>query len=120
EETDEVDELSDFTAVEAAPDSESREREVAHLFAKGVARFLAPQLHGIELPVETNTLVETIRSVLTVERLRSLGGLIGLLNDSRGRTAVLAGDLGFISIAEVMQMLELQRQTGALKITYGD
>jgi hypothetical protein len=32
----------------------------------------------------------------------------------------LAGDLSLISIAEVLQMLELQRQTGALRITKGD
>jgi hypothetical protein len=55
----------------------------------------------------------------TPETLKGLAGLLGLLDSRRDSTAVLAGDLGFISIAEVMQMLELQRQTGVLKISYG-
>ena len=120
ETTQEPTDFSDLSRVETAPDSQSREREVADLFARGVSRLLAPQLQSLGLPLEPNGLVELVRHTLTVERLRSLGGLLALLNDSQGRTAVLAGDLGFISIAEVMQMLELQRQTGALKISYGD
>jgi hypothetical protein len=41
-------------------------------------------------------------------------------SNAPGENAVLSGDLTFISIAEVLQMLELQRQTGTLRIENGN
>jgi hypothetical protein len=68
---------------------------------------------------DPNQLGDALRVALEPERLRGLGGLLALLDQRRSDSAVLAGDLGFISLAELLQMLELQRQTGALRITYG-
>jgi hypothetical protein len=53
---------------------------------------------------------------VTPERLGSLAGLLRMLDFGDEAGVVFSGDLSFVSIAEVLQMLELQRQTGALSI----
>lgn len=110
----------DLARVENAPDAETRDREVASLFAKGVSRLLLPKFAATGVPADPSTLEGSLFESLTPDNLQGFAGLLGLLHSRRDSAAVLAGDLGFISIAEVMQMLELQRQTGVLRITYGD
>lgn len=110
----------DLVRVEAAPDAETRDREVATLFAKGLSHAVFPKLSHLGLPGDPNALTRALLDSLTPDNLKGLGGLLGLLHSRRDSTAVLAGDLGFISIAEVMQMFELQRQTGVMKISYGN
>lgn len=116
----ESEETLDLARVEAAPDAETRDREVASLFAKGLAQAVFVKLSQLGLPGDQPALVRALAESFTPDNLKGLAGLLGLLHSRRDSTAVLAGDLGFISIAEVMQMLELQRQTGVLKITYGN
>jgi hypothetical protein len=53
---------------------------------------------------------------VTPERLGELAGLLRTLDFGADARIILSGDLSCISIAEVLQMLELQRQTGALSI----
>lgn len=110
----------DLSRVETAPDAVTRDREVATLFAKGLAQAVYPKLVETGLPGDAPGLVRLLLETLTPNTLKGLAGLLGLLDSRRDSAAVLAGDLGFISIAEVMQMLELQRQTGVLKISYGN
>lgn len=116
----ESEETLDLARVEAAPDDETRDREVASLFAKAISQTAYAKLAELGLPLDQPALTRALAESFTPENLKGLGGLLGLLNSRRDSTAVLAGDLGFISIAEVMQMLELQRQTGVLKISYGN
>jgi CheY-like chemotaxis protein len=110
----------DLARVENAPNAETRDREIASLFAKSVSRLLLPKFAATGVPSDPAALESALLESLTPDNLKAFAGLLGLLHSRRDSTAVLAGDLGFISIAEVMQMLELQRQTGVLKITYGD
>jgi hypothetical protein len=110
----------DLARVEAAPDAETRDREVAGIFAKGLSQVVFVKLSQLGLAGDQPTLARAFAESFTPDNLKGLGGLLGLLNSRRDSTAVLAGDLGFISIAEVMQMLELQRQTGVLKISYAN
>lgn len=112
--------LFDLARIEGAPDSQAREREIVHAFARGVSRLLGPRLDHLDAPLEPDAWSSVVADAFPLERLRGLGNLLGLLTNSRDRTAVLAGDSSFISIAEVMQMLELQRQTGALRIAYAE
>ena len=109
----------DLARVEAAPDAETRDREVASLFSKALSQALFVKLSQLGLTGDRAELTRAFAESLSPDNLKGLAGLLGLLNSRRDSTAVLAGDLGFISIAEVMQMLELQRQTGVLKITFG-
>jgi CheY-like chemotaxis protein len=104
----------------AAMDDTAREAEIANLFAKGLARLLAPTLARVGPNPDARVLTDVLRRALEPAQLRGLGGLLVLLDARKDRTAVLAGDLSFISIAEVLQLLELQRQTGVLKINFGD
>jgi CheY-like chemotaxis protein len=110
----------DLSRVEAAPDAETRDREITSLFAKGVTRAVFPKFALTGVQNDPTTFERLFLESLTPDSLKSLARLLELLHSRRDSTAVLAGDLGFISIAEVMQMLELQRQTGVLEITYGN
>jgi CheY-like chemotaxis protein len=114
-----TEETFDLSRLEAAPDAETRDREIANLFAKGVTHAVLPKFTSGGVPQDASTFESVLLQAFTPETLKGLAGLLGLLDSRRDSTAVLAGDLGFISIAEVMQMLELQRQTGVLKISYG-
>ncbi len=106
--------------LESIDDPEQRATEVASLFAKGLAAQVVPIINKLGPRPDLTRLTRALNEALRPEKLRGLGGLLSLLDKRRSDSAVLAGDLGFISIAEVLQMLELQRQTGALRITYGD
>ncbi len=106
--------------VEAIENPDERAKEVASLFAKGLAAQVTPIINKLGPRPDTNSINLALSEALQPSRLRGLGGLLSLLDKRRSESAVLSGDLGFISIAEVLQMLELQRQTGALRITHGD
>lgn len=110
----------DLEKIESIDDPERRASEVANLFAKGLAALVQPAISKLGPRPEAEKLTSALRDAMQPARLRGLGGLLSLLDKRRSESAVLAGDLGFISIAEVLQMLELQRQTGALRISYGD
>jgi CheY-like chemotaxis protein len=106
--------------LESITDPSERSKEVASLFAKGLTAQVLLVLKKLGPRPDDAELAEALRESLQPARLRGLGGLLALLDKKRSESAVLAGDLGFISIAEVLQLLELQRQTGALHISYGD
>ncbi len=72
-------------------------------------------LDGIS-PFADERLGAAIRKAVTPERLGSLAGLLRTIDFGADARVILSGDLSCISIAEVLQMLELQRQTGALSI----
>jgi CheY-like chemotaxis protein len=111
---------AELSRLNTAPDVQTRDQAVTALFAKHLSRMLASTLNRARESEDRTELNDVIASALTLEHVRGLRGLLSLLHDENERAAVLAGDLGFISIAEVMQMLELQRQTGALRITFGN
>ncbi len=111
---------AELSRLNNAPDTQTRDQVVTSLFAKQLSRILVSQVARLGESDDRAELADVIASALTLDSVRNLRGLLSLLHDENERAAVLAGDLGFISIAEVMQMLELQRQTGALRITYGN
>ncbi len=106
--------------LESIADPDERSREVASLFARGLSALVLPVVTKIGPHPDKTALTTMLRTALAPESLRGLGGLLSLLDKRKSESAVLAGDLGFISIAEVLQMMELQRQTGAVHIHYGD
>lgn len=110
----------DMAPLEALVDPAERALEISNLFSKGLARLVVPALAKLGSSPEPAAVAETLRAALEPAKLRGLGGLLALLEQPKEKAAALAGDLSFISIAEVLQLLELQRQSGALTIAYGD
>jgi DNA-binding response OmpR family regulator len=85
-------------------------------FAQALERVIGPDLER-ELPsLEHEALRVALGRAITPETLASLSTLIKALGFGSGAREALAGDLSVISIAEVLQMLDLQRQSGALSI----
>ncbi len=110
----------DLSQLEAMEDSAERAKEISNLFSRGLARLLSPTIAKLGAKPESGEVAEALREALQPAKLKGLGGLLSMLEQRTDQAAALAGDLSFISIAEVLQMLELQRQTGALRIAYGD
>jgi hypothetical protein len=77
---------------------------------------IGPVIGGDSGPAADEKLQASLKKTLTAERVGSLAGLLRTLDFGADARVILSGDLSCISIAEVLQMLELQRQTGALSI----
>jgi DNA-binding response OmpR family regulator len=104
--------------LELSDDPGLRRAQVAQKFANAVVKITAPALDSVEgLPkVIEEKVAAAIRRAITPERLGALAGLLRTLDFGSDARVILSGDLSCISIAEVLQMLELQQQTGALSI----
>lgn len=104
--------------VALASDPGLRRQQVAEHVAGALARILAPEMaqDGAETP-EIERARAGLRRALTPERLGSLVGPLRQLEEGPEAKTTLSGDLSCISIPEVLQMLELQRQSGALTIS---
>jgi CheY-like chemotaxis protein len=104
--------------LELSDDPGLRRSQVAGQFSTALARMILPALKAVEgvPPGAEERLGAAIRRAVTPERLGSLAGLLRTLDFGADSRVILSGDLSCISIAEVLQMLELQRQTGALSI----
>jgi CheY-like chemotaxis protein len=104
--------------LELSDDPGLRRSQIAQRFATAVGKLLTPAITNVESgpgsPEER--LQASIKRTLTPERVGSLAGLLRTLDFGADARVILSGDLSCISIAEVLQMLELQRQTGALSI----
>ncbi|GAC1352663.1 MAG: hypothetical protein NVSMB1_17780 [Polyangiales bacterium] len=76
--------------------------------SEAIAR-LMPELDAVRTPI---AVANAVRAVLGEE------GVFSLYRDAVGETekAVLSGDLSAIPLAEVLQLLQLQRQTGVIII----
>ncbi|HEX4334982.1 MAG TPA: response regulator [Polyangiaceae bacterium] len=95
-----------------------RRQQLSQRFGAGVAKLVIPALRAMDLvPIaQDEKFSAAIRRGVTPEQVGSLAGLLRTLDFGPDPRIILSGDLSCISIAEVLQMLELQRQTGALSI----
>jgi len=95
-----------------------RRSQVAFQFANALGRIVMPALSATDSigPGNDDKITAGIRKAVTPERLGKLAALLRTLDFGADARVILSGDLSCISIAEVLQMLELQRQTGALGI----
>lgn len=84
-----------------------------------IARLVTPELAKLpSIPrSELDRLPDLFTRMLTLEALSSLRVAVRAAMPSETDREVLAGDISVISIAEVLQMLDLQRQTGALSVS---
>jgi CheY-like chemotaxis protein len=101
--------------LELSDDPGLRRSQIAQKFASAIGKMIGPGLAAID-SASDDKIQTSIKRALTPERVGSLAGLLRTLDFGADARVILSGDLSCISIAEVLQMLELQRQTGALSI----
>ena len=96
-----------------------RRAQTASLFSAALVRLVTPELatqSGIA-PDSVKRLGEAVARAITPENMGSLTSLLRTLDFGENTQDVLAGDVSVISIAEILQLLHLQHQTGGLVIS---
>jgi len=106
------------TRVEPASAAAARRLEASREFAAALSKVLVPEVvSALTLPKASQAaLQKAISHAITPEILQGFAARLSAIAGTKGTNQVLAGDLGVISIAEVLQMLQLQRQTGSLVV----
>jgi len=104
----------------AAPEGSAAARiQWTREFSLALLRTLEPEL--VAQAGLSGAALETVKraviKALSPEAVIGLGTRFAAIEAAGGRRQVLAGDIAVISIAEVLQLLQLQRQTGALLVT---
>jgi len=90
---------------------ESAAREVG----ASLVHLLTPRL--LECGSDPESLRSTILTAVTPDTLRSVATVLRSTMLADSSADALSGDISVISIAEILQLLQLQRQTGTLVIT---
>jgi DNA-binding response OmpR family regulator len=88
----------------------------AEEFAAGLERALWPELELALPQLSLENFRAALGRAIQPETMGALATLMKALDSGGGTREVLSGDIGVISIAEVLQLLDLQRQTGALSV----
>jgi DNA-binding response OmpR family regulator len=96
-------------------------KNIAAELAEKLADVLAPALSQMAEPRRSDTIAiaGTIRRALGPDTFEELGRAVRDLNDKAERIEGFGGNLRVIPLAEVLQVLQLQRQTGTCHVTIG-
>jgi CheY-like chemotaxis protein len=104
--------------VTPSEDPAVRRAQTAREFGNTLAKLVIPELKKIDgFAVEDEPLSEAIAAAITPESMGGLSSLLRVLDFGDFAQDVLTGDISVISIAEILQLLHLQHQTGALLIS---
>jgi DNA-binding response OmpR family regulator len=106
----------DVTGRESWGDANYRDQSILK-FADQLAEILIDKLEKPEL--ERAEISLALSMGLTPEVAAKLGQSLSEATLMSGGGEALSGDLASISIAEILQLLELQRKTGVLSLRYG-
>jgi len=95
-----------------------RKVQAAQEFGLALSGVVMPELAKVpELSPEMTEAVElAVRRAITPDSMGALSTLLKSLSFGENTRDALAGDISVISIAEVLQLLDLQRQSGVLSI----
>ena len=95
-----------------------RKVQAAQEFGLALSGVVTPELAKIpELSAQTTEAVGlAVQRAITPDSMGAISTLLKALNFGENTRDALAGDISVISIAEVLQLLDLQRQTGVLSI----
>jgi DNA-binding response OmpR family regulator len=97
---------------------EVRRARVIHEMVKRLSATLAPILS--RAPAHTPEAInQTIRENLLPDTLRAIVEAIGTIDFGFGGRLALSGDLSIIPIGAVLQLLQIENQTGVLTVTNG-
>jgi DNA-binding response OmpR family regulator len=105
--------------VEPASAAVARRLDACRQFAEALSKALVPELAAaLELPRSLEPAMhKAIGHAVSPEVLQGFAARLSAIAGAKGTHQVLAGDLAVVSIAEVLQMLQLQRQSGSLVVT---
>lgn len=93
-----------------------RREQGAQEFAIALERALLPELEQALPGFSQEAFRAALSRAIQPETLGALSTLMTSLDSGSGTRDVLSGDISVISIAEVLQLLDLQRQSGALRM----
>ena len=95
-----------------------RKLQAAQEFSSAIEHVLFAELKKLKkLPEGAEDLIKTaLERSIRPDTMNALATLLRSLSYGENTHEVLAGDVSVISIAEVLQLLDLQRQTGALGV----
>ncbi len=95
-----------------------RRVQSAQEFGLSLTQVMAGELAKIpELTPDTTEAVNlAVQRAITPDNMGALSTLLKMLTHGENTRDALSGDISVISIAEVLQLLDLQRQTGVLSI----
>jgi hypothetical protein len=103
--------------VTPSEDPALRRAQTAREFGHTLANLVIPELKKASVEVDPDALTEAVLAGITPESMGSLSSLLRVLDFGDFAQDVLTGDISVISIAEILQLLHLQHQTGALLIS---
>jgi DNA-binding response OmpR family regulator len=94
-----------------------RRSQAADEFGSALSRLITPELLRAEdLAPVADLVTDAVKRAITPESMGALSTLVRALSFGAETREVLAGDIAVVSIAEVLQLLDLQRQSGALSM----
>jgi DNA-binding response OmpR family regulator len=94
-----------------------RRVQAAQEFATAVERLIRAELRKLKVPTGADDVMKTaVERAIRPETMGVLSTLLRALSYTETSREVFAGDVSVVSIAEVLQLLDLQRQSGALCI----
>lgn len=93
-----------------------RRTQVAIQVTGLLERMLAPEIQRSFKDLDPGAFRAALGRAVRPEGLAPLAEVLSSLEGNGGTREVLAGDIAVISIAEVLQLLDLQRQSGALGV----
>jgi len=94
-----------------------RRAQAAQEFGAVLSRLVAPEFAKVsELASLAEACELAVQRAITPENMGALSTLLRTLNFGEKTREVLAGDISVVSIAEVLQLMDLQRQSGALSV----
>ena len=95
-----------------------RRKQAVSELSSALNRLIMPELQRMpEFPGDALEHVSTaIDYSITPETMGALGTLMRTLSFGGNTREALGGDVSIVSIAEILQLLDLQRQTGALSV----
>jgi DNA-binding response OmpR family regulator len=94
-----------------------RRVQAAQEFGEALTRLITPELlKQADLAPLSEVIAQAVQRVITPDSMGAMSTLLRALNFGDKTREVLAGDISVVSIAEVLQLLDLQRQSGALSM----
>ena len=105
----------------AITEDQLAKKNIAAEMAEMLADVLAPALSQMAEPRRSDAIAiaGTIRRALGPDKFEELGRAVRGLNDKAEQVEGFGGNLRVIPLAEVLQVLQLQRQTGTCLVTSG-
>ena len=106
----------------SGPSEEAIRGRDAKLFVTRLASLIAPVIAKIDKKdiADDAKIAQALLDELSTFALQSLGATLRDADFAGGRDVVLAGDIAKVPIGAVLQLLQMEQQTGALVVTHAN